>query len=282
MLGLMFYFECLPITEMCNEANDLVFVIDCSASIEFAQAGNWDRLLKFVNDIVAKRIIGKDSTRVGVVQFSTDVVSSLYLNQYYNKVELMDAISNIRFKGRSTFTAGGIREMRTVQFTAGHGDRPGVHNIAIVITDGVSIIEPEKTVPEAQKAQQQGIDVYSIGITDKVDVNEVRDISSPPHELNKNYFLVTDFSNLDVIVQATFDATCDDVVQTTTTTTPPPAGECTLQVFLAVQRNIGTLERIQWRTNKMILELRERLKECGLTTLETRRLRGDQTKCLRY
>ncbi|KAI0212202.1 hypothetical protein LSAT2_002886 [Lamellibrachia satsuma] len=176
--------KCQTQSEMCSAANDLVFVIDSSASIEFAQAGNWDRLLRFVNNIVAKRDIGMDATRVGVVRFSTDVVNSVYLDQYYNKDELMNAISNIRFKGRSTFTAG-----------------------------------------EAQKAQQQGIDVYSIGITDKVDVNEVRDISSPPHELNKNYFLVTDFSNLDEIVQAIFNATCGDVVQTTTTmtTNPPPA-----------------------------------------------------------
>ena len=52
------------------------------------------------------------------------------------------------------------------------------------------------------------------------------------------------------------------------------------------KKDIDTLERIQRRATKMIQELRnlsyeERLKECGLTTLETRRLRGDQIEVFR-
>ena len=47
--------------------------------------------------------------------------------------------------------------------------------------------------------------------------------------------------------------------------------------------DIDTLERIQRRATKMITELRDlnyedRLKECCLTTLETRRLRGDESE----
>ena len=52
------------------------------------------------------------------------------------------------------------------------------------------------------------------------------------------------------------------------------------------KKDIDTLERIQRRATKIIPELRdfsyeERLKECGLTTLETRQLRGDQIEAFR-
>ena len=55
-----------------------------------------------------------------------------------------------------------------------------------------------------------------------------------------------------------------------------------------LRKDVDMLEKIQRRATKLIPELRdqtyeERLKECGLTTIETRRLRGGiNYKCLRY
>ena len=54
-----------------------------------------------------------------------------------------------------------------------------------------------------------------------------------------------------------------------------------------LRKDIYMLEQIQRRATKLIpglsdLRYEERLKECGLTTIETRRLRGTKLKCLGY
>ena len=70
------------------------------------------------------------------------------------------------------------------------------------------------------------------------------------------------------------------------------SGQCRIaaskgnQVLGMIRRNITYNEKIQRRATKLIPGLRdlryeERLKECGLTTLETRRLRGDQIEVLK-
>ena len=53
-----------------------------------------------------------------------------------------------------------------------------------------------------------------------------------------------------------------------------------------LSKDIDMLEKIQRRATKLITGLRdltyaERLKECGLTTIETRRLRGDQIEAFK-
>ena len=60
----------------------------------------------------------------------------------------------------------------------------------------------------------------------------------------------------------------------------PPLEYCIHAWRLYRKKDTDTIERIQRRATTMIPELRdlneERLKECGLTTIEIRRLRGDQ------
>ena len=61
------------------------------------------------------------------------------LNTFNNKAELFAAVDAIPYIYGSTNTADGIMTMRNM-FNANDGDRDGVPNIGIVVTDGVSNI----------------------------------------------------------------------------------------------------------------------------------------------
>ena len=49
-------------------------------------------------------------------------------------------------------------------------DRPNAPNIAIVITDGASNIDKDKTIPYAKEAHRRGIRMFAIGIGNGVEV----------------------------------------------------------------------------------------------------------------
>ena len=52
------------------------------------------------------------------------------------------------------------------------GDRRTFPNIAIVMTDGESMIKPEETLPEARLAREQGIIVFAVGIGSDTSLNQ--------------------------------------------------------------------------------------------------------------
>lgn len=98
--------------------------------------------------------------------------------------------------------------MTSYQFVLEKGDRADVQNVVLVITDGVSTYDNQFTIPDAVNARNKGIDIYSIGISAKIDENELRLMSSLPQEKDKNYFTTTSFEALDGITKAILTETC--------------------------------------------------------------------------
>jgi hypothetical protein len=192
---------------------DLVFVIDSSGSIRDnnpldGSFDNYKLLLDFVNSIVDRLNIGVNGSRVGVVRFSDYGDSVFYLNSYTNKNDMTIAIQQIGYMGGNTNTSGGIREMKDVQFTEANGDRPDVKNIAIIITDGKSTFDSDRTIPDANTAKSRGIQIYSVGITNAANEEELRLMSSDPQVRDQNYWLSADFTTLATIGNQIVSETC--------------------------------------------------------------------------
>ena len=191
-----------PCVSDCGAKVDMVFVVDASTSVtEF----NFQVVKDFIIDFLSEAGIDDGSVRVGVITFSDDDYLQFHLNAYGDKMSLLRAIDGIPYKQGSTNTADALLTMWSEMFTAGNGDRAGVPNVAIVITDGVSNINSRRTIPEAEQARADGIHIYSIGIG-LTDTTELDGIASRPVEDNR--YSVQDFSGLHTLRDDIFHAIC--------------------------------------------------------------------------
>ena len=115
------------------------------------------------------------------------------------------AIDNIPYIYGSTNTADALKTMRNRMFTLRNGDRPDVPNLVILITDGVSNINAQRTIPEAKRARDAEIHIYAIGIG-LSDTRELDAIASVP--ASENSYAVQDFDELRGLDKRIFSAIC--------------------------------------------------------------------------
>ena len=156
--------------------------------------------------------IGSDATKVGAVVFSEDVRLVFSLDTYTDAQSIKDAILGLAYLGQTTNTPEGLRVTREQCFNQGNGDRPNVQNLAIFISDGVPY-PAERRNPAIRQAEalKEVASVIAIGVTDVIDQDLLRTISSSPQEENRNWFLAVDFSELDIIRRSVGEGTCEVV-----------------------------------------------------------------------
>ena len=194
---------------------DLCFIIDSSGSIRDNNQGNvdnWSLQLEFLSRLVDLFTIGADATKVGAVVFSEQVRLAFSLDTYTDAQSIKDAILGLGYLGGTTNTPEGLRVTREQCFNQGNGDRPGVLNLAIFISDGVPH-PPERRDPAIREAESlKGVaSVVAIGVSNVIDRDLLRIISSSPQEENQNWFSVVDFSELDIIRRSVGEGTCEVV-----------------------------------------------------------------------
>ena len=148
---------------------------------------------EFVADIVKNADIDSGHVRVGLLVYSTDVSIQFHLRRFKRKVDVLDAIKRVPYRPGDTNTAGALRALWSQMFTNYYGDRTDAHNIAILITDGISNINSYRTEIEANTAKSRAVHIYAVGIGLE-DTREINAIASDPS--SKNVFTVDNFQEL--------------------------------------------------------------------------------------
>ncbi|XP_009707410.1 PREDICTED: matrilin-4 [Cariama cristata] len=166
---------------------DIVFVIDSSRSV---RPFEFETMRRFMMDIIGSLDVGPNATRVGVIQYSSQVQNIFSLKTFFTRTDMEKAINNIVPLAQGTMTGLAIQYAMNVAFTTQEGARPlhkKIPRIAIIVTDG----RPQDRVTEvATQARNAGIEIYAVGIQ-RADMNSLRAMASPP--LEEHVFLVESF-----------------------------------------------------------------------------------------
>lgn len=150
------------------------------------------------------------------------------MNSNYDKNDILDEIDETEFRGGPRSIYEGVQALTSSQFRESRGDRDGIENVAVVITTGAANEDVTRTQAEAQKARDEEIYIFSVGLSDDVDEEEVKLISSLPQNKNAQYFLDSDFRGLTTLADTITDKICrarDSIPVTTTTTVAPSSGK---------------------------------------------------------
>nr|XP_046167949.1 matrilin-4-like [Oncorhynchus gorbuscha] len=163
---------------------DLMFIIDSSRSV---RPHEFETMRKFMIDIIHTLDMEANATRVGVVQYSSQVQNEFSLKTHGKLQGMVKGINEIVPLAQGTMTGLAIKYVMNHAFTAAEGDRPKVPNVAVIITDG----RPQDRVAEvAAEARDKGIEIYAVGVA-RADMTSLRAMASPPIE--DHVFLVESF-----------------------------------------------------------------------------------------
>ncbi|XP_020839751.1 matrilin-4 [Phascolarctos cinereus] len=166
---------------------DLVFLIDSSRSV---RPFEFETMRRFLVNIIRGLDIGPNATRVGVIQYSSQVQSVFPLGAFFQREDMERAIHAIVPLAQGTMTGLAIQYTMNVAFSVAEGARPlqaQVPRVAVIVTDG----RPQDRVAEvAAQARNRGIEIYAVGVQ-RADVGSLRAMASPP--LDEHVFLVESF-----------------------------------------------------------------------------------------
>jgi len=155
---------------------DVVFILDNSGSVQ----DEYRQSVTFARQVVLGLDVNSDSVRVGAIAYSDDVIGQFYMNQ--NPASVQNVFNSFDFyrKFGTTNTPAALEAARDDQFTTAHGDRPGVQNYVITVTDGNSNVNQERTIPDAEQLKSAGVIVYSIAVGEGPQMSELIGMASSP------------------------------------------------------------------------------------------------------
>ena len=185
----------------CLETKDIFFLLDSSDSVGEA---NYKESLMFINSMIEDFSIKDSYNRFSLITFADDVQIVFSLGRYNDLRIIQSAVEYTRYRPGSTNTADALRVVQEIS-TPVLGDRYDAENIVFLITDGVSDVKEDDTIPAADAVKALGARIITIGV-DMDDMSEVEAIASSEHDV----YTVGLFKNLMDIKEDLLTRSCSN------------------------------------------------------------------------
>ncbi|EDO49614.1 predicted protein, partial [Nematostella vectensis] len=179
--------------------SDLIFLVDTSGSLQYWSGGGWkngfDDEKVFVNSLLSHIRVSYKSTYVSVVLFGTS--ATIDINYIFNphpnnhKCNFRRDFSNLRFRSGMTNMHDAFQAAYDIIFGKYSGHKRPTHQVktaVFLLTDGQWNWNGDPW-PIAKRLKDRGIEIFTIGVTNGVNVNTLRSLASP-----NNYFHYNDFT----------------------------------------------------------------------------------------
>ena len=115
-------------------------------------------------------------------------------------------MNNPRVKG--TNTAGALSMMFDDMFTVARGDRVGVPNVAVVVSDGRSNVNAGATVSEAERVRDGDVTLVTVGLGSEMDRGEIDDMASNPDSQYAFYLTSSQQDDMQAVADQVLDTLC--------------------------------------------------------------------------
>ena len=189
----------------CRAQVDLAFVLDLSGSTDM----EYQRLLTISHRLVNNLDMRYDRARVAAVTYGDTAQLAFPLDKYNSKQEVLNALRFMPNQGR-TNTQEAVRIMRRDVFSSRRGDRAGVDNVCVIITDGGSNVQHHNTGREAESAKEDNVAIYVVALGDRVDMVEVNNLAGKANEPLAGYvYRVRSDRDIDDVVEGITESICE-------------------------------------------------------------------------
>ncbi|GFO50350.1 collagen alpha-1(xii) chain-like [Plakobranchus ocellatus] len=218
----------------CIQNLDLAFALDSSYSVGI---DNFKESIELVKTVGKNLDIRQDIVRIALIQFSDSARVEFYLNESSTIQDIVRKLDETNYTEGNTETGSALKLLKEDVFTPAHGDRPGVADLVVLVTDGPSS-DHDVLVNQSSLLSTKGVTVIAVSVGFLTHPEELRTMAG------ERIIRATSYADLLSHAEEIMQLICDVPSKSATTTATTVSSTPVLNTISSAETNIATSQSV--------------------------------------